>query len=201
MIAVLVRSLAALCLSALLIIGCGGGADPDSPEVRATPSDPATVPTALADESRPPYRIQQDSVSPPGAEVEDEAPIIDSGTSTGLRSYVVEEGDTCGGIANQMGVSLAALLEANPRIDEDCTNLQVGEEIRIPASEPGAAPADDGSGTGGSSGLLYVVLSGDTCAGIADAHDVPLADLLEANGLDEEACQTLGLGTELVIPD
>jgi LysM repeat protein len=52
--------------------------------------------------------------------------------SSGEGTYVVQEGDTCGAIAEANGVTLEDFLAANPAIDADCTNLQVGQEVVIP---------------------------------------------------------------------
>ena len=46
--------------------------------------------------------------------------------------YTVLSGDTCAGIASSKGVSLAALLAANPSINSDCANLDVGQTVTIP---------------------------------------------------------------------
>lgn len=46
----------------------------------------------------------------------------------------------------------------------------------------------------------YEIQPGDTCSGIAVAHDVTLQELLDANGLTEEDCLTIQPGQELTIP-
>ena len=47
---------------------------------------------------------------------------------------------------------------------------------------------------------IYVVVAGDTCSAIAVAQAVTLQALLDANGMTEEECLTLGIGRELTIP-
>ena len=198
------RTLPAACLLALLVAlvaGCGGDGATESPQARATLTDPASVPTTIPAEERAPYRIGQGDVAAPGdptpAAAVPEAP-------ASARTYTVQEGDTCGAVASAHGITLDALLAANPRINEDCTNLRLGEVVNIPVADGTDAPAgSDGSdgGGGSSAGLTYVVVAGDTCAAIADDHAVPLQTLLVANGLDEESCQGLQIGQELVIPE
>ncbi len=57
---------------------------------------------------------------------------------------MVQPGDVCWRIAEQFGISTTRLLEANPRIDDDCRNLRVGWQLTIPVagratSAPGTA--------------------------------------------------------------
>ncbi len=205
MATVFTRTLAAACLPALLALfaaGCGGDGATESPQARATLTDPASVPTTIPGEDRAPYRIGQGDVAAPGDPTP--APATPE-PAAGSRTYTVQEGDTCGAVASAHGISLDALLAANPRINEDCTNLRVDEVVNIPAADPaGASSGSDssgGGGSGGSGGLTYVVVAGDTCAAIANDHAIPLQTLLVANGLDEEACQALQIGQELVIPE
>lgn len=50
----------------------------------------------------------------------------------GCERYVVVSGDTCGGIAQRFTINLEELLELN-NINAQCSNLQVGQELRIPS--------------------------------------------------------------------
>lgn len=56
-------------------------------------------------------------------------------------AYAVRRGDTLGAIARRSGVSLQALLAANPQYAENPNLIRVGERVAIPAH------ADDGRGT------------------------------------------------------
>ncbi|MGE0600255.1 MAG: LysM peptidoglycan-binding domain-containing protein [Dehalococcoidia bacterium] len=47
-------------------------------------------------------------------------------------TYTVKVGDTCGAIASENGVTLAAFLAANPAIDAECSNLDAGQVVNIP---------------------------------------------------------------------
>ena len=62
-----------------------------------------------------------------------ETSVIETFTASGSAStYKIQSGDTFGKIAIQKGVSLGALLEANP--DADPRRLSIGKEINIPAN-------------------------------------------------------------------
>jgi LysM repeat protein len=52
--------------------------------------------------------------------------------SSGGKTYVVESGDNCQAIADANGISLSALLSANPSIDSGCTNIKPGQSLKIP---------------------------------------------------------------------
>lgn len=62
------------------------------------------------------------------------APTQPPATTTASRegAYTVRPGDVCWRIARDHGVTTAALMAANPRIDDDCANLRVGWELVIP---------------------------------------------------------------------
>lgn len=66
-------------------------------------------------------------IPPPAAGAPTPAP----GGGTG-NTYIIEPGDTCGSIAAAHGVTLEAFLAINGLTEDDCTNLQVGEIVRIP---------------------------------------------------------------------
>lgn len=59
-------------------------------------------------------------------------PTAKPGTGGGNKSYTVQSGDTCAGIAQGQGASLQAFLAANQTINTDCSNLKVGATVTIP---------------------------------------------------------------------
>jgi LysM repeat protein len=58
-------------------------------------------------------------------------------------TYTVKAGDTCNAIMNAAGVNSTVLYLNNPQIDEECTNIYVGEvlctgkEVQVPVTPPG----------------------------------------------------------------
>jgi LysM repeat protein len=123
----------------------------------------------------------------------------------GPQSYVVESGDTCGAIADAHGITVAELIAANRAIiNADCTNLGVGDELKIPAS--GAATPTQRTTGGGvatatprAGSRTYTVESGDTCSDIAASYGVSAGDLIALNDLDA-GCTELQPGQVLKIP-
>jgi LysM repeat protein len=90
-----------------------------------------------------------------------------SSASDGGR-YTVQRGDTLSEIAQANGVSLNALLSANPQISNP-DRIFAGQTLAIPR--------------GGSSGGRYTVQSGDTLSGIAERLGVDWHTLALDNGL------------------
>ena len=97
--------------------------------------------------------------------------------------YTVAQGDYCGTIASAGGVSLTALIAANPGINAACSNLQVGELLCIPSS---------------CSGSTYTVAAGDSCSAIAATNSITLDALTAAN--PSVNCGNLQIGQKLCIP-
>ncbi|MEM8868353.1 MAG: LysM peptidoglycan-binding domain-containing protein [Verrucomicrobiota bacterium] len=56
----------------------------------------------------------------------------ESASSGGVRVYTIEAGDYFSKIATKTGVSLQALIDANPGVDS--RRLQIGQQINIPAN-------------------------------------------------------------------
>lgn len=84
--------------------------------------------------------------------------------------YVVQEGDTIGGLAAAHGLSPSSIVWSNPSL-ESADSLSPGQELRIP-------PAD---------GIVYDVASGDTLSDIAARFSVDVQAIIDfaGNGLSE----------------
>lgn len=110
--------------------------------------------------------------------------------------YEIEPGDTLYQISRRRGITLDALLEANPGIDPE--NLQVGQQICIPrvdVPEPEPRPPERPLCPGG---RLYRIRPGDTFYRISRREGISLDDLIAANpDVDPEALQ---VGQVICIP-
>jgi spore coat assembly protein SafA len=100
---------------------------------------------------------------------------------------VVEPGDSMSAIAARNGVSLGALVQANPQI-ADPNVIYPGQRINVPGAAP--APVEQAPETPAEPvepaepdlpASTYTVRSGDSLSGIAGRAGVSLADLLRAN--------------------
>ncbi|PFG75273.1 LysM repeat protein [Tepidiforma thermophila] len=191
---------------------CGGGGQPESAGGERI-TDPARVPTATPMQNPVLYRIQGNQVILEGGNSASLTPTGGASTPTPRKTYTVKPGDTCSGIAAAEGISLDALIKANPTA---CDNLRPGDSIVIPAPTP--TPVAGGTGgltsnptvrptptvprsSGGSSsgsGKVYVVKPGDTCADIAASYGVSLQELIAANGFSPDC--PLQVGQEVKIP-
>jgi LysM repeat protein len=132
------------------------------------------------------------------------------------RTYEIQPDDTVAGIAETFGVTIEAVLAANPGLDP--SRLVIGERIVIPAqagtpsprqaaptSTPVPQPAPEPAGPSPTpvtrvedGRLTYVVQEGDYPELIAQKFGISTEDLLAANpGIDPRG---LHIGDVLVIP-
>ncbi|MDE2669704.1 MAG: LysM peptidoglycan-binding domain-containing protein [Chloroflexota bacterium] len=143
-------------LFAVLVLGGAVACEPEegpgtAPTVSTATAPPGTATEAPATSTPSPERTPVSTPSPtptPAAEV--------------ATTYVVQAGDVCWRIAEDFGIATSRLLEANPRIDENCSNLRVGWELVIPgggsavsgseAAATAAASTPDATTAGASQG-------------------------------------------------
>ncbi|MCL6589346.1 MAG: SafA/ExsA family spore coat assembly protein [Firmicutes bacterium] len=93
------------------------------------------------------------------------------GVCPGGISYTIRPGDTMYRIAQRYGVSLTALINANPQISNP-NLIYPGQVICIPRQTgPVVCPG----------GMVYTVKPGDTMFEIARMYGISLADLIAAN--------------------
>jgi LysM repeat protein len=109
------------------------------------------------------------------------------------RTYTIQKGDTYYSIGREFGVSMQALIDANPGVEP--TRLQLGQTINIPpASAPAAEPATT---TAPGGGQVYTVVSGDTLSKIAQKHGTTWQAIMELNNLPTTSIK---VGDKLRIP-
>lgn len=92
----------------------------------------------------------------PGVPVNGQAPPAQSGGGGGgAGSVTVKAGDTCSAIAAASGTTAAAIIAANPGVNAGCTNLQIGQTLKVGSGGGGggatapptpAPPSNGGSG-------------------------------------------------------
>lgn len=185
----------------LVTTACGGGGQPFGPGGLLGPEelDTAAIPTAPAQEPSPEPTIVEAVAE--GAPEEGEEP--GDGSATG-QTYTVVAGDTCSGIAAKFpGVTAQEIIAANPSISADCTNLQVGQVLTIPAAAgAGGGPTPTPTATSAPAGTKeYTIQPGDTASGIAAVCGISLDQLAELNGVEVFDLSNLVAGETLLIPE
>jgi LysM repeat protein len=114
-------------------------------------------------------------------------------------TYTVDAGDSWSAIAGSVGVSMAALLQANAA-DAD-RPIHPGDKLCLPdgASSPNGGNSNGGNSNGGNSnGARYTVVAGDSWFGIAQRASVTLRALLDVN--DASSSSLLMPGDSIVLP-
>ena len=105
---------------------------------------------------------------------------------TNPKTHVVREGETLFIIAEQYGLTLEALIEANPGINPRL--ITVGQEINIPNQN-----------NEGNSSKTHIVKEGENLSIIAEQYEVTLVALIEANpGINP---RLIVVGQGINIPD
>lgn len=117
-------------------------------------------------------------------------------------AYIVKAGDTCSSIAFSFGVSIQSIVLLN-NLPAACETLSEGQALQIPQPTPtptslptatlSAAEATEQACEKAS----YVVQDNDTLSSIANSYNVPMAVIIEYNGLSSE---TVFSGMPLTIP-
>jgi LysM repeat protein len=182
--------LAAMILLGLLLVGLATGAVP-RPALLRFPT-PTITPTFTP---RPTHTSTATDTETPTPTITPEPPI----------SYVIKVGDSCLALAIRYDVTVDSIIQQN-HLDPACT-VAIGHTILIPHPTPTLAPQPSETPFGAPPQTAtntpppyptYVVVSGDTCLGIALRYGVTVADLLAANGLSD--CNFLREGQKLFVP-
>ncbi len=97
-----------------------------------------------------------------------------------IETYVIQEGDTLGGIAKQFGLNLSTILWANNLTFK--STIRPGDSLKILMSD----------------GVMHTVKSGDTLSTIARRYGVTTKEILDENTTLKP--DRLSIGDELIIP-
>lgn len=138
----MLRSAAAMLLSLFCtctLVACGGSSSSNAPNRNITQlHDPKTAPTASPPASLP---------TPIAAS---NLPALSAAAATPPPDvYIVKAGDTLSSIAEQLGVSVSALQQANGITDP--RSLQIGQQLKVP--QPGQTPAPSATARSGGPSL------------------------------------------------
>ncbi|MXW24926.1 MAG: LysM peptidoglycan-binding domain-containing protein [Dehalococcoidia bacterium] len=120
-------------LVAIVVLGGAVACEEEEQGARPLPGTPTA--TAPPETQAPRPAVQ--TTTPVSTQTPASTPTATQGGGT--TTYVVQPGDVCWRIAEQFGISTTRLLEANPRIDDDCRNLRVGWDLEIPPASPVAS--------------------------------------------------------------
>jgi LysM repeat protein len=183
-------------LVAMLIQGCKR----ENPDAQINPPIVDTNPPAMTEtnppvvDTNPPVPMPPIATNPP---VVTPPPVTaPQAVETGGPEYVVVQGDTLAKIAKKNGVSLKALVAANPGVDPK--KLHVKQKLVIPGSAKSAEAAPVAvAGATEAGGELYTVKSGDTLSKIAKRHGTTIKALEAANNL---TTTKIKVGEKLKVP-
>jgi LysM repeat protein len=100
--------------------------------------------------------------------------------SAGATEHVIEKNDRISDLAKRYGVSVQAILDANPDVQPRA--LKLGSRLTIPAPVPGAARVEPELNAP-PGGEIYIVKSGDNLTKIARKFGVTVKQLRAANSL------------------
>jgi LysM repeat protein len=116
--------------------------------------------------------------------------------------YVVKTGDNCGTIAFLYGSSIPAIISLN-NLNSQCTNLQVGQTIKVPVATstpppPPTSTLEPAAATRAACQVVeYTVQTGDTLGIIAANYGVSQKSIKDRNGLSTDS---VFIGSTLEIP-
>ncbi len=181
---------------AVLFAACGGDGDSTAGKGSRV-TDPGLVPTSTPIGSNATlYQIRNDTISIVGGASASVTPNAQA-SAAARANYTILPGESCSVIAEKLGITVDALIKANRTINADCTNLKVGEQLKVPAAA--TTPAPGAVSTAKPSGREYTVVSGDDCGVIAASYGVEVKAFIALNGIDAD-CLNLKVGQTVRIP-
>ena len=175
---------------------------PDGGGVASPPAETNTVTVVEAPAAPPlPDATTSEPKPPPVTRdtepVEDIVPLIPEPSegpevpvAAGEIEYVVAAGDNFTNIASRHGVTVQAIIKANPAVDSN--RMQIGQVLIIPApaAKPPASSLPEGT-------VVYEVKPGDSLYAIAKEHKTTVKAIREVNDLSTSKIRP---GQKLTIP-
>ncbi len=150
---------------------------------------PIILPTVRETASAGSQPVDQPEAPSPPAGDSPQSPAETADSQAGPREYVVQSGDTLGGIAASVSVPIEALMAVNGITDPD--QIQVGQVLTVPNpsrnTQQGPATPE-----------TYTVAQGDTLAAIAARFGVDVDELAQINGIADP--DSIVIGRVLRIP-
>ncbi len=116
--------------------------------------------------------------------------------------YTVKSGDSCISIASLYGSSVSAIVSLNS-LNSNCTDLQIGQTIRVPRATPTPPPAATvtlqpaDATRAACQTASYTVQANDTLSAIAVNYGVSMQAIKDWNGLSTD---NVFIDTKLTIP-
>lgn len=184
-------------LGGLLILGC---------KREDKPTETADVPPPLTNDLTPPpfgSDVVTTGVPPaviatnatalvPPAQTPFTPPVVVPPEAGALTEHKIAKGESFSTLAAKYGVSLKAIVDANPNLVP--TKLQIGDVVKIPAKTAApttnVAPVADTADT-------YTVKSGDVLSTIASKHGTTVKELQRLNNL---TTTQIKVGQKLKLP-
>jgi LysM repeat protein len=137
-----------------------------------------TSPTPTVTLTPTPSRTPTPSATPTAS------PVPATSTLSGPITYIVQQGDLLGNIAKKYGVTIAAIMAANPSLT-DPSQIFVGQRLVIPP--PGSEPSPTALPTGLKPGstISYLVQPGDSLQTIAAKFNSTAEDIQKLNNITD----------------
>lgn len=116
--------------------------------------------------------------------------------------YTVQAGDSCGAIASLYNSSVAAIISLNS-LNSSCTNLAIGQKIKVPRPTPTPLPPatatlEPAAATRSAcETVVYTPQANDTLSSIAANYGVSMQSIKDFNGLSTDS---VFVGVSLNVP-
>lgn len=165
---------------------------PTEPPASPPAAEPTTGPTRESTAESIEGPTEEPTAEPTEEPIEELTPMQRATTLN--RFYTVRTNDTLARIALRTGVDLEALRQING-MNEESVFLVVGQTLLLPATAADLAVKPEAEDPG----QVYQVEPGDSLSGIAKAHGIAMAELMNANGIVNP--DSIRIGQSLRIPE